>query len=197
MTPTAEAASDYRERKRLAVQSDISDVAMRLFEEHGFDGTTIEQIAAEVGLSSRSVFRYFASKEDVVLGHLARAGLELHERLVARPLSESPWVALRAAFDASLAQFDDNPESLRRQSRMMQQTPSLRARHLEKQLRWQQLLVPNIAERLGVDDGDAGAHALVASALACLDAATTAWAAADDDRPVREVLDAAIAVVRS
>jgi AcrR family transcriptional regulator len=189
----------FRERKRLAAQRDIGEVAMRLFLDQGFEETTIDQISSAAGLSSRSFFRYFATKEDVVLGHLAEAGRQLQSALVERPARESPWVALRAAFDTLLKEYDDSPEVLRSTARMLQETPSLRARHLEKQLQWQELLVPDIARRLGVaaehPDG-AGAHAVVASALACLDAASAAWAAASDEVPIGAILDDAIAAVR-
>ena len=47
---------------------------MQLFLEHGFDATTTTQIAEEVGISSRSLFRYVATKEDLVLGHLEPQG---------------------------------------------------------------------------------------------------------------------------
>jgi AcrR family transcriptional regulator len=181
------------------VQKDISEVAMRLFLDDGFDAVTVDQIVAEAGISPRSFFRYFATKEDVVLGHLAQAGLHLRTALEDRPATEAPWVALRAAFDVLLADFSDSPQSLRRTSRMLLDTPSLRARHLEKQLHWQELLVPDIARRLGTSTGgteDVRAHALVASALACLDAASAAWAVTDDDTPIETFLDAAIGAVR-
>ena len=187
-----------RERTRLAVQKDISEIAMRLFLDNGFDDVTVDQIAAEAGISPRSFFRYFATKEDVVLGHVAQGGLYLKTALEARPATEAPWDALRAAFDTLLADFSESPQSLRRTSRMLLETPSLRARHLEKQLQWQELLVPDIARRLGAPDGgtaDVRAHALVASALACLDAASIAWARTDDT-PIETLLDAAIGVVR-
>jgi AcrR family transcriptional regulator len=181
------------------VQKDISEVAMRLFLDDGFDEVTVDQIVAEAGISPRSFFRYFATKEDVVLGHLAQAGLHLRTALEDRPATEAPWVALRAAFDVLLADFSDSPQSLRRTSRMLLDTPSLRARHLEKQLHWQELLVPDIARRLGTSlsgTEDVRAHALVASALACLDAASAAWAVTDDDTPIETFLDAAIGAVR-
>jgi AcrR family transcriptional regulator len=188
-----------RERTRLAVRRDIGEVAMRLFLENGFDEVTVDQIAAEAGISPRSFFRYFATKEDAVLGQLVQAGLYLKTALEDRPATESPWEALRAAFDTLLADFSDSPQTLRRTSRMLLGTPSLRARHLEKQLHWQELLVPDIARRLGAPaDGteDVRAHALVASALACLDAASTAWARTDDDTSIETLLDAAIGTVR-
>ena len=57
-----------RDRTRERVRADIAEYAMTLFAEQGFDETTVDQIAEAVGISPRSFFRYFATKEDVVLG---------------------------------------------------------------------------------------------------------------------------------
>ncbi|QWB27332.1 MULTISPECIES: TetR family transcriptional regulator [Streptomyces] len=59
---------DLRERRRLATESEIEDAALDLFERHGFEGTTVDGIAARVGMSQRTFFRYFATKEDAALG---------------------------------------------------------------------------------------------------------------------------------
>lgn len=56
------------------MRAEIAAVAVRLFQEQGFEKTTVDQIAAEAGLSRTSFFRYFATKEDVVLGHLEELG---------------------------------------------------------------------------------------------------------------------------
>ncbi|WND23982.1 TetR family transcriptional regulator [Streptomyces violaceus] len=59
---------DLRERRRLATESEIEDAALDLFEQRGFEGTTVDGIAARVGMSQRTFFRYFATKEDAALG---------------------------------------------------------------------------------------------------------------------------------
>jgi AcrR family transcriptional regulator len=190
--------SPLREQKRQAVQKLISDAALPLFLERRFDEVTTDQISAAAGISPRSFFRYFATKEDVVVGHLAEAGRHVQAALEERPPAEAPWDALRAAFGALLTGFSDSRQALRMTTRMLLETPSLRARHLEKQLQWQELLIPDISKRLGSAAGieDVRARALVASALACLDAAAAAWAVADDETPIETLLDAAISAVR-
>ncbi|MFG6503344.1 TetR/AcrR family transcriptional regulator [Microbacterium sp. P05] len=164
------------QRSRQAAYREIAAVAMGLFLDQGFEQTTIDQIAAAAGISRRSFFRYFGTKEDIVLGDLAQQGLLVQEALEAVPLSVGPWEAIRSALGAVDALAVEEGVTLRI-ARMMYETPSLRARSIEKHLHWQALLVPNIRRRLGVDDAvpDPTADAIVASAIACLDVAGETW----------------------
>jgi len=186
-------------RTRRAGHQEIAETAMRLFIAQGFDATTIEQIANEVGISRRSFFRYFGAKEDIVLGDLAERGVAVKIALEARPASEPPWEALRAALE-SLRAHDVSSETTLRISKMLYQTPSLRARHLEKQLHWQALLVPNIQTRLGpAADGvpDVRAQAIVACALVCLDTAGEIWTRGNAEGDLSQIFDQALAAVRA
>ena len=54
-----------REAKKLATRQQIADVAMRLFATHGFDAVTVAEVAAEAGVSQKTVFNYFPTKEDL------------------------------------------------------------------------------------------------------------------------------------
>ena len=186
------------ERTRRAVHCEIAETAMRLFLEQGFDATTIDQIAREAGISRRSFFRYFGTKEDIVLGDLTAQGVIVQAALEARPLSEPPWQALRAAL-GTLQGLGYSPETTLKISKMLYETPSLRARSIEKHLHWQELLMPNIERRLGVEAGDATdprARAIVACALACLDAAGEMWTRSEGAVGLDQIFDAAVAAVR-
>lgn len=80
----------------------------------------------------------------------------------------------------------------------MVDTPSLRARHFEKQLRWQEMMVPELARRLGAGPDrpeDPRPTALVTAALACSDAATTGWVACEGTVPMAVLLDRAMSAV--
>lgn len=63
-----------RERTRRAVRAEIVDAAMTLFLENGFDATTVEDIAQAAGISRRSYFRYFSSKDEALAEALAAIG---------------------------------------------------------------------------------------------------------------------------
>ena len=192
-------APTLRERTRRAVRAEITDTALRLFAEQGFDATTVDQIAAAAGISRRSFFHYFGSKEDVVLGDLEALGLRVREALEARPATETSWEALREAFK-SLQGPDTDAASELQIAGMYADAPSLRARHLEKHLRWQELLAPDIERRLGITPGptaDHRARAVIAAALACLDTAVEAWRASGGTADLVQLFDEAVAAVRA
>lgn len=141
----------------------------------------------------------FGTKEDIVLGQLVEAGRAVRDALDARPASEPPWQALRAAFASPALDPEYSPERNLKLSKMLYGTPSLRAGHLEKQLRWRELLVPNIQTRLGVAAGDAPdprAEAIVACALTCLDVAVELWTRHDGEADLAHLFDQAVAAVR-
>jgi AcrR family transcriptional regulator len=186
-----------RYRTARAVRAEVAAVAMELFLEQGFDKTTVEQIAARAGLSRTSFFRYFATKEDVVLGTLEELGHQVLEALVARPLDEPPWRALREALDLILEQGSGRPDQGLSEARMLSETPSLKARHLGRQLIWLDLLVPEIARRLDVDDParDPRPRALVAAALACLNAAFDVWVLSNGSSDLPTLFDQAMSAL--
>jgi len=185
------------DRQRSAAREEITRTALRLFLAHGFEQTTIDQIVTEVGVSRRSFFRYFGTKEDIVLGDLAARGEAIAAAVAARPADEGPWDALLAGMEASAEATMPDPAADLALGRMLFDTPSLRARHIEKRLRWQQLLVPLVAERVDGDSARLHASAIVASALACLDAVSEVWIAQDGRSDLADLYREAIAAVRS
>jgi AcrR family transcriptional regulator len=177
------------------MRAEVAVVALELFAEKGFDGATVDDIARAAGMSRTSFFRYFPTKEDVVLGHLDDLGQTIARTLADRPEDEDPWEALRAAFTTAYASGKNAPGRVL--GRMLLDTPSLKARHQEKQARWQDLLIPGIAVRLGISDDprDPRPRALVAAALGCLDAAVQAWTATGGEAGTSTFIDRAFDVV--
>jgi AcrR family transcriptional regulator len=88
-------------RTRQAVYAEITRTAMELFLRHGFEATTIDDIATAAGISRRSFFRYFGTKEDIVLGDLAARGELIRKELEGRPADEDAWTALLNALRAA------------------------------------------------------------------------------------------------
>lgn len=185
-------------RARKAIRDEVGEVAMNLFLDQGFDETTVDQICTAAGLSRSSFFRYFPTKEDVVLESVSSTGDHIARALRQRPDTEQPWVALRNAFESQVRLLADDVEWYLQLSRLVTQTASVRARQLERTLAWRELLVPEIARRLGLphpSPGDPRAAALVGSAMSCLQAANEAWTQGDGSVSLGTLLDLAMDTV--
>ncbi|MEV5874073.1 TetR family transcriptional regulator [Streptomyces sp. NPDC052101] len=126
-----------RERKKQRMYQDVSDIAVRLFLERGFDAVSVAEVAAAAGISKPTLFRYFPAKEDLVLHRIAD-----HEAEAARVVegAADPVDALRRHFLAGLDRRDpvtglnDHPQVLAFHT-LLYGTPSLVARaygHLER-----------------------------------------------------------------
>ncbi len=192
------ARSTLRERTRAVMREEVIEIAFRLFSEQGFDKTTVEQIAAEAGLSRTTFFRYFGTKEELVLGRMSEFGPRIAAALAARPADEGPWEALRRCFDVITEPTAEEPQTFLNLMRLLDDACALMTRQWEKTQGWHSLLVPQIRHRLGGDPEsthDLRAHALVGSAISCLDAATDAWTAAGGTTPLSELLDQAMGVL--
>jgi AcrR family transcriptional regulator len=193
-----EQKTGLRELTRASVRDQIAEQALALFDDKGFDATTVDDIAATVGISSRSFFRYFPAKEDVVVGDPSALGAVVRDAAAARPADESTWTVLRRSFDPiELTTREDITRGLRIM-RVMMSTASLRARNVEKHIAWAVMLEPVIAERL---PGDAEtrryqAQILTHAALACFDVALSEWTRREGSTPVSLLLDEAFSTVR-
>ncbi|MET8763551.1 TetR family transcriptional regulator [Lentzea sp. NPDC004782] len=189
-----------RERTRLAVRQQLLDTALALFLEHGYEATTVDEIAAAAGMSKRSFFRYFGSKEDVILGKHERLGEQFVDALRARPLDEPLWTSLRRMFDDVVDYMTDPVQAAgaAELQRVINGSASLRAAYLDRMLGNQSRIADAARERAreagrGWDDADPAPLALVGAAFACLTAANAS--AATGGGPLHEALDRAMAAV--
>src|ERR1700753_2256415 len=88
----------HRERKKYRTKEQLTDVALRLFAERGFEETTIDDIVAEVGVVPRTFFRYFASKDDALFGWYDIVRSRVLAALQKRPSGEGLVSALLGAY---------------------------------------------------------------------------------------------------
>lgn len=185
------------ERTRQLASQEILDTALRLFTEQGYDETTIAQIAREAGVSQRTLFRYFGTKEDLLGGGQDRFGQVLMDTISGQPPEVGVWEVLRAGVAAVLALHDSREQALER-FRLLHNTTSLRAGWLEKRLRFQENLLPLIETRMDATAGNEGAkaRAVIATAFACLDAASMTWVANDGKGEIMDLYDECMAAVR-
>ncbi|TGA88986.1 TetR family transcriptional regulator, partial [Streptomyces sp. MZ04] len=108
-------------------------------------------MVAAAGVSKRTFFRYFASKEDVVVQFLAGMGADMRAELAGRPAQESLSAALRHTVLVSVNACAGHSDQALRVVQLILGTPALRARFLERQAQWRDELAEEVAHRLGLD----------------------------------------------
>ncbi|MEU5266179.1 TetR family transcriptional regulator [Amycolatopsis sp. NPDC021455] len=184
------------ERKRRLVRDELTEAAVRLLADQGFEETTVDQIVTAVGMSRRTFSRYFESKEDVVVHMLAGAGARLCAQLRGRPADEPPAQALRHALSVFTAMSVANPAKTLLVSRLILGTPALLARFLERQTVWQDDVTAILAERTGLDSNTDLRPTLAAGvALTAFNVALRRWVAGDGAADLDALVDQAFTTV--
>jgi AcrR family transcriptional regulator len=159
-----------RERKRQRTREAIVDAALRLFDERGFDSTTIADIAAEADIAPRTFFGYFPSKEAVVFDEFDDTFAALKARLLEREEGETAIDAMRAWLAGFLADHDHEDERSRCRRRVVESTAALQAHERALMGRFEEILGEAVAIDLGDEPGGLRPRMVAAAAVAALTA---------------------------
>ena len=185
-------AGGLRERKKAETRRALSSAALRLAERHGPDHVTVEAIAEAAGVSPRTFFNYFATKEDALVGLGQPNSSILLTLLEDRPAHEPPFEALRAAMTEGIEVMASGAPDWATRQRLFQRHPALAARHAARFAEVERAMAELVARRAGLDiDHDPYPAIVVGAALVALRAALASWQARDPQPPVRDVLDEA------
>ncbi|MFI0237200.1 TetR/AcrR family transcriptional regulator [Streptomyces sp. NPDC016845] len=178
---TPEARLGLRERKKLKTRLAIREATYRLIAEQGYDTTTVEQIAEAAEVSPSTVFRYFPTKEDIVLTDEFDPVLE--RELRARPADESLIDSLRHVIDHSLqlALESEDAEVTRLRTRLQVEVPAVRSRMMESMSVTGRMVCRVLADRTGRDAGDLEVRVYAMSVVGALMEATMYWAEHGDE----------------
>src|SRR4051794_24829058 len=133
---------------------DIERVAMRLFTEHGFDATTVEDIAAAAGIGRRTFFRYFGSKNDVVWGRFGAELERFRQTLAATPPDLPLGTALRHAIVAFNDVTDEQLPVHRQRMALILNVDSLQAHSTLMYAEWRRIVSQFVASRTGAAPDD-------------------------------------------
>ena len=160
-----------RERKKARTRASIQEHALRLFREQGYTATRVEQIAAAAEVSPATFYRYFPTKEDVVLQDdldvLTLGALE------AQPPGLSPLAAIRAAVAAARAGFTiEERERFRQTTALTLAVPEIRARALDEFARTIDVTAAVLAKRIGRKPDDVAVRALAGAIFGVILATT-------------------------
>ncbi|UQN31428.1 TetR/AcrR family transcriptional regulator [Brachybacterium kimchii] len=177
-----------RERKAQQTRERIVEVALARFATQGYDRTTMEGIAAEAGVHPATLYRYFPSKDQIVLAEFATSIEKLAETFEDSSPDLRPEAALMQAIDAVLEPEDQEHREQRRQLRaIIDQSPPARARVWDLLAQQRRRLADEIGRRTGTEP--TAPRIVLTARLAVLVAETAAdlWRDGDGETPGREI----------
>jgi mycofactocin system transcriptional regulator len=181
-------------RQPASSRSEIEHVAFRLFDEQGFEQTTVDDIAAAVGIARRTFFGYFPSKNDVPWGSFDRE-LELFREVLDATPSDMP---VMEAVRCAVLRFNTVPAAEqpwhRRRLALILGTPALQAHSTLRYAEWRQVIVKYAAPRLGVPESSIVVQTIAYTALGVAIAAYDVWLR-DERSDLLDLLDRAFRVV--
>ncbi|WP_327704639.1 TetR family transcriptional regulator [Streptomyces decoyicus] len=191
-TPSGAPKTGLRERKKIQTRQAIRRAAYRLFEEQGYDATPVDQIAAAADVSPSTVFRYFPTKEDIVLTDEYDAVLETGIR--ARPAGEPVVESVRrVSIEALRTMAARERGELVQRVRLIREVPAIRGRTAERTAQDAVMLTAVLAERSGRPADDLELRVISAVILAALQEAMLHWGegdrTTDPEAPVHRAMD--------
>lgn len=185
----------HRDRKKLLTKERLTDAALRLFMERGYEATRVDDIAAEVEVVPRTFFRYFCSKDDCLLHWYDIVEKVTLGNLRSRPAGEGVVTALIAMFAETIHDLVAQQRIAAVLIALTAQSPALRERLTVIRERHQRDIAHVLARRLPREDADV-AEMVAAAVCAAHHYAVDRWAAAGGTRNVREYTEPTLATVR-
>jgi AcrR family transcriptional regulator len=171
-----------REEHKRQTRAALEEAALALIARKGYEQTTVEEIAAEVGISVRTFFRYFSGKRHVVFGDAVFDRISRLGRLLERrPLDEDPLESVRAVMDLTDITDPGELAQIRVRMRLMLEQPSLVPTYLSISDGLRRQVARFVAQRKGVPLTDPYPLVVSAAATAAWDVALHAWATGHAD----------------
>jgi AcrR family transcriptional regulator len=175
-------------RRAAQTRTEIVDAAMAVFTQHGFDAASMDDVARRAGVSRRTIYRYFATKDDLVF-EVPRQWLEvLNQVLETRTTGESTRDLCRRALIEVARFIQDDAASVLAAFAVLTSSPSLLARHGRSDAQW----TTRYLELIGPDVADAPNGSLIAttaamSLVAAQNALIAVWATGQPDSDITEM----------
>lgn len=182
-----------RDRKKQQTRDQLQRAAMVLFAARGFDHVTVEEIAAACDVSRATVFRYFPTKEDLVVGSEPERLAELREAFEERPGHEPVFESVRHALVAVAGRYEHDRGQLLVARGLVAGHGALLARALELQAEWTEVFAELIADRVATSKApDLQARVLAAAVMAAMRVAVEHWLDTDAAGSPAELLGEAL-----
>lgn len=168
-----------RERRRQQTRADISEAALRLFEERGLEATTVDGIAEASGVSPRTFFRYFSSKEEAALPVHTDFDAAVEAGVADVDAGRPPRGELERIYADTLTGYADNASDpaklMLRVARVIRREPQLRASFIRYSVARTESLTRALAAAYGMEATDLRIRLAVDLSVALVRAALDAW----------------------
>jgi AcrR family transcriptional regulator len=142
-----------REFKKLRTRQEIADQAMRLFATRGFERVTVAEVAAASGVSEKTVFNYFPTKEDLFFDEVPQREAALRDAIRNRRAGVTVLGALKRLQEEQCPRLCS--PGFATFARIIEDSAALKAKELEIMARFVQVLTQELTTELGLDDRDA------------------------------------------
>lgn len=193
LSPADRPQPGLRERKKIKTREAIRAATYALVKEQGYDATTVEQIAERAEVSPSTVFRYFPTKEDIVLTD--EYDQLMAEELRARPAGESWTDSVRHVMRLAIEANDrEDPEVARMRAHLAVQVPAVRSRMVESMSATGRLLREAVAERHGLDADSLEVRVYAMSFIGGLMEVSMYWAENGFEGELSDLVDRALDV---
>ena len=189
---------DRRERKKARTRRDLVEAAVRLFDERGFEGTTIEDITNAADVSPRTFFRYFTSKEEILFSEHQLSVDDLRNRLAECPDGEPLLVSVREAMLTIAGRIEENKDFHLLRIRLNAESPTVSAYALRVQQDWVRIIARALAKRLGANVyTDLRPMLIAGAANVAMRSALTRWGAGQGAEDLRKLTSEAFRLLES
>lgn len=174
-----------RERKRRETLRRITEAGLRLFSANGYEETTLDAIAAEAGISRRTFFHYFKSKDDILLSLQAGLGERLVAAMAKLPPVKHPIDATRRALLTIIAPY--SPTELIALDRLMRSSEAVQARKQASYVQDEQVLFAALRERWP-EESDVVLRLVATLTISAVRLSLDAWSSSGGKRRLEELV---------
>lgn len=184
-----------RARKRAETAKRIAETGMRLFIAKGYGETTLDDIAAEAGISRRTFFHYFKSKDDIMLSMQSGMGVALAAALRAEPAGKRPFEAVRDAVIRACAAYP--AADMMAIDRLMRSSETVMARKQASYVEHEATLFAALRERWPEPDRETGLRLVAMTSMGAIRLSLETMAREEGRRPLSEIVREAFAALEA
>jgi AcrR family transcriptional regulator len=173
-----------REERKVRTSATIAAAALELFAAHGYAAVTVGEVAAAAGVGERTLYRYFADKQDLLCAEDQNFRVSLRSALKRQPEGQPPFTVLRGASALVARALEQRREEVARRAQVIAGSPALTARERAKHAAWEVVLAQGLSQR-GVTPAEAALLGRIA--VACYQEALTRWLAHDQPHQTLQI----------